>query len=392
MKPPAHNRRVYLAQQGLTLVEMMVALTIGMVLSLAVFAMLASSEGAKRATTTVNDIEQAGAYSMHLLDGWLRNAGSGFAQAGEAMLGCRLKADRSGSTILPRSSNLPAPFGSVNTGTARAFHLAPLIIAPGQSAAGISGRASDVLVVMAGAAGKAESPLPFSDFSDGAMLKLRSPAGLAANDLVLIGDKNATGAASPCLIDQIAASFDGLSSEVPLGGTHRASMQGSSALTATSDRGFALNLGSPHGDTSASFLLVGVGDHGTLHSYDLLADSIVALSDSVFELRAIYGIDSDLDGVVDGWASPSQTSGYNPASLTDGSAQATQRLRGIKGVRVGLILRSPVREKEPVAARNLVLFEDTAFSYTRELSQEEQHYRYRVMESTIPLRNAMLMP
>ena len=53
------------AQRGMTLIELLVAMLISLVLSLAIFGVLASSEGLKRTTTSVNDINQTGNYAMY---------------------------------------------------------------------------------------------------------------------------------------------------------------------------------------------------------------------------------------------------------------------------------------------------------------------------------------
>jgi type IV pilus assembly protein PilW len=68
-------------------------------------------------------------------------------------------------------------------------------------------------------------------------------------------------------------------------------------------------------------------------------------------------------------------------------------------VRIALVLRSANYEKENAsgelpAPATLTLFKDLASSLqqTVTLSTAEQHYRHRVVESTIPLRNVLLLP
>ena len=69
-------------QQGVTLIELMVTLLIGSILSLAVFGVLSISESRKRTTMSVNDTTQAGNYALYAIDKWVRSAGSGIAQSG----------------------------------------------------------------------------------------------------------------------------------------------------------------------------------------------------------------------------------------------------------------------------------------------------------------------
>lgn len=81
-------------QSGLSLVELMVAMVIGLIVSLAVFSVLQTFEGRKRSTTSVNDIDQAGNYALYTLDKLLRSAGSGLSQSDGAMFGCTLSASK----------------------------------------------------------------------------------------------------------------------------------------------------------------------------------------------------------------------------------------------------------------------------------------------------------
>src|SRR4051812_2186576 len=69
-------------QRGMSLIELMVALVIGLVMSLAIFGVLINFESQKRTMTSTNDINQAGDYAAYLIDRWVRSAGSGYAQAG----------------------------------------------------------------------------------------------------------------------------------------------------------------------------------------------------------------------------------------------------------------------------------------------------------------------
>jgi len=179
-------------------------------------------------------------------------------------------------------------------------------------------------------------------------------------------------------------------------------------LTGFTDQGYAINLGNIATGNSPFFQVIGVGDNNTLYSYDLLqASGSLApspLVEGVFELHAVYGVSTNAAGTIDLWASPSTDVNYKMSALMDGSAAATQRLRNIKAVRVGLITRTslpencvPVPATGPAPAKPCStgaslspLFADLgALSYTRALADAERVYRYRVIEATIPLRNNM---
>ena len=64
-------------------------------------------------------------------------------------------------------------------------------------------------------------------------------------------------------------------------------------------------------------------------------------------------------------------------------------------IRVAMILRTSLSERgDPVAPATLTLFQDLdpALQQTRTLTAAERQYRHRVVESTIPLRNLLLLP
>jgi len=429
--------------RGVTLIELMVALVIGMVLSLAMFLVMSTSEGRKRTITATSDVNQASNYAMVLMDQWLRNAGNGFTQSAGYSLGCKLNAYRSGTQILPSVSNaaLPSPFGNVNigtgTGTLGVFRLAPVLILPDQTTPSVSGHTSDVLVIMGGAAGKGGIPVQFSATPTESELTLSNTTAFAANDLLLLtsmepsttanysdssGVSTLTSVnAADCFVEQVGTvtsttvlGLDGVYHHTP---------------ASLSDNSAAMVLGNVSAGRAPQFLVIGVGDNNTLYSYDLLntaGDSTraaLARADGVFELHALYGIDKNCDGKIssDEWVSPTDST-YSVANLMSGSMQETATqpvdaaarlaacsslttandyLQKILAIRVGLILRTSLPEKEAVTLSNPTLFSDlgSALTYTRTLKTDaqdatrlEQHYRYRTVELTIPLRNPLMLP
>jgi len=381
------------AQRGMTLIELLVAMLISLLLSLAIFGVLAVSEGLKRTTTSVNDIDQAGNYAMYTIDKWVRSAGSGFAQSAAYAFGCTVYASQAGTQILPAASAAPAPFDAINTtGTVGAFKLAPILIAPGQTTPAVSGAASDALIVMAGNAGYGESAVDFSDMSAAAALTLTNTVSFKADDIVLVANtQGAAGTLSPCMVQQVSAVAG---KTVSLGGTYASATIGTQSLTAMPLESTAINLGNVVGNNPPNFLMVGVGADNTLFSYDLLqttATPLLPIATGVFEMHALYGVDNDNNGTIDAWVDPSSSTTYTMAALMAGDKTAAGLLQSIKAIRVGLITRTSLPEKDSVAPATLTLFSDLGATYTRTLTAAERVFRYRTIESTIPIRNAMLL-
>lgn len=404
-----HRLRRRPAQAGLTLIELMVSLVVGMILTIAMLAVLAQSEGRKRTTNSTNDASMSGLYAMSVIDRAVRSAGGGFSAIRGDALGCSLKVARSrtsssGTTstqVLPATSALPTPFGSVNPGTTGQFRLAPVLILPNQSTATISGRTSDVLLVMTGSGVRGDAPLPTTAVPTNTSLPVLNAFGVRPGDMLLVVNKKMAG--QPCLVQQAGTTYT--ASAVPIdlsGATYSSSSINSVALTSYPQPSWVVNLGS-----QPQFTLLGVGNNNTLFGYDLLqlaspaGNEAYEIADGIFELKALYAIGTDADG--DGkfetteWASPENTN-YNLAAMN-----ADPSLMGrIAAIRVGLILRTslPDRpERDPgqtqttVTTGNLTLFSGTtdaagnALTYTRTLTDAERRYRYRTVEMTIPVRN-----
>jgi type IV pilus assembly protein PilW len=397
---PQENR-----SSGFSLVELMVAMTIGLIISLAIFAALNTFEGRKRTSTSVNDIDQSGNYAAYALDKWVRNAGSGFTQNVDGAfdyLLCTLTAAKDSAQILPRTTDLPAPFGAVSTANGNIFRLAPALIFPG-------GPHGDSLIVMSGSAGQGESAALFRAAPTAAALTVYSATGFKANDLVLVARKGALG---PCMIQQVGSVniTTPTAQLLNLGGTYYSATTNSISLasssfcsTAVANSGAvrkcnAVNLGNMT-DTSGnfsnppSFLIFGVGDNNTLFGYDLLqtqsttvavARETFAVADGVFEMRALYGVDVNNDGRVDTWTTA--TGSFAPATLTAADGSGSSNLCRIKAIRIGMIMRSAFEEKDVVSNSSLTLFNDVGLGVSIAV---DPHFRYRTIETTIPLRNML---
>jgi len=389
-----HRRSI----RGLTLIELLVAITIGLVLTLAVTGIVVVSESHRRSTTAVNDANQSGAYAASVLDLAVRSAGSGFVQAADqGAFGCQLSA----GAVLPRATAFPAPFkNSFLAGKTASLRLAPVLIAKNQSDGG-----SDVLVVMSGNGAAGDVPRRITSAGDASTLKLDTSTGFNANDLVLVSRSGTP----DCLVEPISSVGTGT---LTLGGAGYAASGPTTAMSsfATDLSTYVTQLGSS-GAGNAPFQLFGVGDDNTLFAYDLLSSGTTptsqALANDVMELHALYGLDSNGDGILDSWASPDATG--NPAEAAapgydiDTVMATPAKMKRIVAVRLALVLRDTNYEKDMVAPTALTYFGDLKNSAGASLAEtttlaanastdvDARHYRYRVVETTIPLRNTLIL-
>lgn len=386
--------------KGVTLVELLVAVAIGLVVVLAVTSVLTIGQSQKRSTTSVNDMGQSGAYASYILDRAIRSAGSGFTQAWDlGVFGCLLNVTRDGVPILPRTTAFPGAFAGFLGGAGGSANLrvAPALIGKSQSSSG-----SDVLMLMGGNAAAGDVPRPLRVPGTPAPLaanelRLDNIIGLTAGDIGLLSQAGT----DDCLIEQVGTTSSAAPDVLPLAAAGRY-YRDADPFSTIRDSGLATpSYLTPLGNLASGnvqFQLIGVGDNRTLVSYDLLrqagagsdADATSAIADGVLALRALYGLDTDANGVVDTWVDPGST-GFDIATMMGTPAIARQ----VMAIRVALVLRGSNYEKEEVSPASLVLFGDlaTALQQTVTLSgADAKHFRYRVIDSVVPVRNMLLLP
>ncbi|MDR3429822.1 PilW family protein [Silvimonas sp.] len=376
--------------RGFSMVELMVTLVIGLLVSLAIFSVLKISEGRKRTITSVNDIGQTGNYAMFQIDSLVRSAGSGFSGLPDATFGCTLNGMFNGT---PATSifgqTLASPFATLLANIGGAFRLSPVIIAKNASSAG-----SDVLIIMGGNSGMAEFPATLSIAPTNTSVSVGSTTGYGTNDIVLVTGQTSGNDRTNCYLEQVkTVSPTGL--DFTNGNYSMNIPMSDSSLW---DGAMVVNFGNIAKGNAPTMTLLGVGDNNTLYSYDLLktntltAGNVELVADGIAEMHAVYGVDDGSGGIT--WVDPSGT--YSAANLLNPPANTSSLLSSIKAIRIGLLTQSALPEKTAVSSGATVqMFSDLtpagtpAPSYSRTLNGTEQNYRFRTIESTIPIRNVL---
>ncbi len=111
----------------------------------------------------------------------------------------------------------------------------------------------------------------------------------------------------------------------------------------------------------------------------------------VVNLKAQYGVDSNCDGVLTWQPAAGPWSSANMPALPLPAAApfcspGVPTLKQIRAVRIAIVTRSAQYEKDPVTPGPLSMLEGTV---SMPLSADDQHYRYKVLETVVPLRNAL---
>jgi len=366
--------------RGMSLPEILAAVLIGMIGMIVIMQVYATSEERKRTTTGTSDAQVNGNLAMFTLENSIRSAGFGMVSANNNMLGCN---------TLAYNSKLATPDFT--------FVMAPLVITPG--AAG----APDSIRVIAGSSPTVVEGSKFvAGANSGADFPLKNAAGFLAGDLVVASE-----AGLNCSLAEItgfdAAAINTIKHAVATAYSYVDTANNTVNVTSTYNKG-----GGSGVIYSANALLFTLGRSPSMVTYQIsneklqtntqipyVATPTADIGDGIVQLKAQYGKDTDGDNVVDTWN-------------TTLPADATQWLQ-VRAVRIALLARSAKFEKTAVTpdcvvtgtpsdtkppmlywhnGANPVCFTMTNLTGGASATENDwHHYRYRVYETVVPLRN-----
>jgi len=374
--------------RGFSMIELLVSMVIAMTVILAMAAISLRFETGKRQDASTSDLSSSAGYLAYDIDRELRSAGSGFSTMRAETYGCVLHASRSGAQILPALAAFPAPFSSVDVNV----RMMPILVYPGAGASG-----SDVIQVMTGTGGLGETPTQVRLNSVATnTLRLTATVGIRGDDLLLISENG-----RPCMLEQVDASFTGgATQQVNLAGTYFATSIGAQSLNdrSTGATANAMVFGNATNGNPPRLLLLGLNGSQQLVRYDLLrftndtSQNPVPLADGVVDMRVMYGVDNaPANGTVDQWVAP--TGAFSPTSLSNGTAAAQTTLARILAVKVSMVVRSELIEKDDIAPATVSMFPslDATQRVTYTVTAANRKRRHRVLEFTVPIRNVITM-
>ncbi len=367
---------------GLSLVEILVGVAIGLIGIVAIFQAVAVWSKHTQTTSSGGDAQIAGTLALFNIERDLKQAGHGFAKAATPVLGCLVSA----------ADN--APVRAFN------FGLRPVDIAAS------AGGAPDTISILYGDSSFYGAEGSFTD-ATATTKKLRRRAGFKMGDLAVVAvNPGASAATANCQLVEInddtnADGYTVAHSAAPYTPYYYASapaapprFNGASAPVVTS--GTMYNLGpQPRLDVWS------IQSNRMLTRTDMIhATAPMQIAEGVVNLKAEYGIDADADGVI----APGEWTASAPADW-----------RRLLAIRVAVLVRSRQYERngDPAAsgvravtptAANPYYFGDPVnrkFLMTNvngsadsfdDLTADPnnwRYYRYRVYERVIPLRNML---
>ncbi len=408
-----HN---YKKARGFSLVEMMVAVVIGLIGTVVIFQVFAVSEGHKRSTVSGGDAQQNGAIALFSMERELRNAGNGLTQ------------------LIARGAPI---YGWNNvTGAARpALVIRPLTITAGATSdtidinyATFGGLTAPVKVTSSlgswdptsVAAGNILSVASVVGFNNGDKIvvcpSVPDPAGPApgpTGDTCIIAEITDLGADDRIFVEPPPTEFTVFDSALDTSKFNPAAGFGVLNPTLALD-GRALPATYSAGTGAIKDALVyNLGNSlvGKRYAVDV-ANSLMTIddgsgagpqefADGVIAIRAQYGLDTDADRVVDVWVNPKSVPANaladntpdHPSCVTTTTAGIADCWRRVQAVRTAIVTRSGVFEKAEVETRSSIpLWTNPTANPVPGPSfavaaGDARHYRYKVFETIVPLRN-----
>jgi type IV pilus assembly protein PilW len=361
MKPKSIN-----VERGVTLIELMVGLVLGLLTTVVIAQVLATSEAQRRGTSIGSDAQTNGALALYTLQREVMSAGYGMAERANAF-GCTIRAQVSGT-------NLDIAFE-------------PLRIMPAAAPGG-----SDVLMVMASQKENFSTPLRvFSgDTAASNLFRVNHTLGVEVGDLLVAVPPQGLTPPTDCHIFN-ATSVDAtqLSHDAQANAPwNQAPGTGPMAGVVYPPLSSLINMGTvarrEFGVNAANAAL-------TETLYSSLSGAVGAPQDmyaNVVNFQALYGVDTNNDGTVDV---------YNKVQPTTAAAW-----QNVQSLRLVIVTRSAQRERDPVTAAlpsanmgsSPTVDGATACGSSQCVvadvssgNPDWQHHQYKVFDTVVPLKN-----
>lgn len=369
--------------RGFSLVELMIGMTLALLGLVVILQVLVVSQSHKKAAVSSGDAQQNGAMALYDVQNAIENAGYGI---GAALY------DTSNSCTDATGAYLPVAGyrNGVPAGLDFSFWLAPVVITDG------GGGKPDTITVMQG---NTSGTVSTTDVAASTSSTITVTAGSTFNfnlgDVFLLYQSG-----YGCMVGQLTAKDAVSSLSFTAGGVYQSPYTGNNensiynkagGITSAADAGLykfvdgakLLDLG-----PSPSLITYSV-NNGALNAAaaGVFAGANEVVADGIVNLQAQYGVDTDGDGAVDQYVDAPNT---NPPLLdfnADGKIDQADWLR-VRAIRVAVLARGVAREatcdsKQPSWSGG---------NFDMSTLPDWQCYRYRVYETTIPLRNVAWDP
>jgi type IV pilus assembly protein PilW len=356
------------SQRGVGLMEVMISIVIGMLLVLVIYQVYEISESQKRTITAGSDAQQNAGYGLFVLGRDISMGGNGIASSATTLDSCAL------------------------------LRPIPVLIEAGGDGVTPDGDTPDTITVLYGGSHTLSTPVQFKANATGAApYVVPGPVGFSAHPTdankvdVIVAVEGAT-----CTVSTVNPGGISVDPVTGFATISHTPVAGPTGATYNAVSASLVNLG--HAASLGKVAYTVDTTNHVLRTQNLLptAGPVNPLINDVVNLKAQYGLDTDNDGSIDVWQDA--VGAWSAANLPL-PATLLATLQQVRAVRVAIVTRSIQYEKEPITAGTppgvadgqIGMFCDPAptCAFTMTLSPDDQHYRYKVLETSIPLRNAL---
>jgi type IV pilus assembly protein PilW len=365
-------------QRGFSLIELLVGVVVGLLAVLVITQVMALAEGKRRTVSMGGDAQVNGALALFTLQRDIQQSGYGAVAMPDA-IGCTVKYK--------------------NTAGSGTFTLAPVVIASGGAA-----NVSDSVTVLQGNTVNFSAPILLSGVATQAddHFTVKSSFGAAVGDMMILVPQGWTAPPDnsvPC----------GLLSVTSAASPATATLTNTNLPHASSNSWNQTSVFPSTNVASGSYLMdmgtlvsrtYSVSALGNLQGADLsLTDGSTTTADlypQIVMMQAMYGKDANGDGTIDAYDKTT------PITSAD--------WQKVKAIRIALVARSNQYEKDVVTSTAPLWDVGTAITvsitgYTtaacnngsncltldvsKTVGTDWQHYRYKVYDTIVPLRNVL---
>ena len=354
------------AQRGVGLIEVMISIVIAMLLVLVIYQVYELSEGQKRTITAGSDAQQNATYGLHVLTRDVAVAGNGIASSASVLSACPFDAVNPGPWLLP----------------------VPVVISTGAT-----DNDPDAITVLYGGSSSLSTPVQFKQTATTADAYIvQSPVGFSPKDVIAAVQGttctvSTINAAAGSVVVDPATGFATIT-QTPVAGATPATYAAFSASLVNLGQATSMGRITYTVDTSTHALR-------TQNQVPTAGPVNPVISD-VVNLKVQYGLDTTIppDGIIDTWEDSNGAWWQGFLALAQTDPNRLTQLRQLLAVRVAIVTRSAQFEKDTVTPGPLGMFCDapTTCAVSMTLAAADQHYRYKILETIVPLRNALWNP
>lgn len=381
-----------LRQRGLSLIELMIAMVIGLITILVVTQFAITFQAQKRSTVGAAESMDEGAVALYTLRREIMGAGYGIIDPD--LTACRIQAHEA-------NPDTPATARDFN------FSIYPVLIDQG-----IGGAPDTITVNYSNSPMLASATMLIQDFPGDEMtnLKLTSRYGFNPGDVIVLADSPKRGPARDCSMYQVTA-LPTAADEVDTVEHRYANYTNVTGATVPSRFNKAGGLGITVGgavQAGAKFeankaKVFNLGPNPISNAYTVqdnrliftegLSGTTTVLLDNVVTFQAQFGLDTR-----GGTQTDLQVAGYSDTMIdADGNAEVGNSgdwLR-VGAVRIAIVVRNRQPEINPdgsCSATTAAPSWNWGSVTTAAMSADWQCYKYKVFDTVVPLRNMMWRP